>query len=233
MNKYYIAHAVIDPQPEKILKILKDGFLLPSSESGKYGLFHGEKLDHVYFSLFGDEKITFGVGGVSFILSSSILFEKQFRYALAWVGNDLDKTILVDYRYDNVIEELDKINQHIISVGPNDPRKFTSHEILIKHKVDLHKYMVAMCCKSSLTDDIIEYIKIYYPNIIILDKYPDTAKELTNMLYKHKYKKYKLKYLNLKKEIRDNQFEHDFYFLHSTTRFDNLLDVLKIGCSKN
>ena len=42
----------------------------------------------------------------------------------------------------------------------------------------------------------------------------------------YKYKKYKTKYLNLKKTI--NQ-KYSFYFIHSTTVYQNLLDILKIG----
>lgn len=41
-----------------------------------------------------------------------------------------------------------------------------------------------------------------------------------------KYKKYKTKYLNLKKIINK---EYNFYFMHSTTVYQNLLNILKIG----
>lgn len=65
MVKYYLVHTVIDPQPSKILKILQDGYLYSSSITNQFGLFHGEKTYHVYFSLMSDEPIKFGTGGVS------------------------------------------------------------------------------------------------------------------------------------------------------------------------
>ncbi|BCS83776.1 putative transposase [Cotonvirus japonicus] len=46
--------------------------------------------------------------------------------------------------------------------------------------------------------------------------------------YKKKYKKYKRKYTYLKKQLNNNQV-HNFYFIHSTTNFANLKDILKSG----
>ncbi|ADO18469.1 hypothetical protein [Acanthamoeba castellanii mimivirus] len=46
--------------------------------------------------------------------------------------------------------------------------------------------------------------------------------------YKKKYKKYKRKYIDLKKQLNYNQI-HNFYFVHSTTNFSNLRDILKSG----
>lgn len=43
----------------------------------------------------------------------------------------------------------------------------------------------------------------------------------------HKYYKYKTKYLKLKRA--NNDVEYNFYFIHSTTNFNNLLDILKTG----
>ena len=47
------------------------------------------------------------------------------------------------------------------------------------------------------------------------------------MPYKYKYIKYKTKYLNLKKKM--NTKLYNFYFIHSTTIFQNLLDILRTG----
>lgn len=180
--KYYIVHSVIDPQPEKILKILKDEHLRASSETKQFGIYHGEYLDYVFFSLFGDEKPAFGYGGVNFILDSKILLKRSFRYALKWVGNDLEKSIKVNYRIDNVNKVLDEINKHIINIDINDPRKMTSHEIMIKKKISLHRYLVAICCKNRLSDESIEYINKNYPNVKILDEFPESANELKHIL---------------------------------------------------
>jgi hypothetical protein len=211
MSKYYLVHGVLDPYPEKILKILEDGYLYASSYTKKYGLFHGEPLDYVYFSLLGDENVSFGYAGVSFILDSTVLLKKTFRYALQWVGNDIDKSIKVDHKHDDVNQILNTINQHITSIDKAKiGKKLTSHEIMIKKRVNLHKYLVAICCESNLTEDIIGYIKKNYTNVILIDDFPNSAHELTMELKKYKpisqakykYKKYKNKYLNLVKKIK-------------------------------
>ena len=44
--------------------------------------------------------------------------------------------------------------------------------------------------------------------------------------YKHKYIKYKKKYIQLKKLL---DIPYDFYFIHSTMCYNNLLDILKTG----
>jgi hypothetical protein len=186
-KKYYLVHSVVDPRPEKILKILKDGYLYASKYTKQYGIYHGEYLDHVYLSLFGDEKVKFGSYGVTFIIDAKILFDHSFRYALNWVGDDLKKTIEVNYKYNDVDGELDKINQHIISMDEKNPNKTTSHEILIKKKINLHEYLVAMCCSDTLTVEIIDYLHKNYPNTIILDEIPDSANELCIVLNKKKW----------------------------------------------
>lgn len=200
MGKYYLVHSVIDPNPDKILNILHDGYLYSSSHTKKYGLFYGEYLDYVYFSLLGDRKPSFGSGGVSFIINSKILYERTFRYAHGWIGNDLDKSFKVNYKFDDVGKILVQLNKYINEIDVNNPLLMTSHEILLKKKVNLHKYLVAICCKNNLSHEIISYINKEYPNVLILNVFPSSADELDNILvnYEHKYKKYKRKYFRLK-----------------------------------
>ncbi len=48
--------------------------------------------------------------------------------------------------------------------------------------------------------------------------------------YKHKIRKYKSKYNKLKNQLgNNNQKNYTFFFIHSTTVFENLLDILKTG----
>jgi len=211
-TKYYLVHGVVDPKPEKILKILKDGYLYASSYTKQYGLFYGETLDYVYLSLLGDENVSVAYGGVSFILDISILYEKSFRYALKWVGNEIEKSIEVNHKYDDVDKILDIINEHIITIDKkNIGQKLSSHEILIK-KINLHKYLAAICCKSNLTKEIIGYVEKNYPNVVLIEKFPDSANEVSKLLLKdkkrnhlkHKYLKYKTKYIQLKKMYTHN-----------------------------
>lgn len=51
---------------------------------------------------------------------------------------------------------------------------------------------------------------------------------MTNNQALYKYKKYKTKYLNLKNKLKHDQ-HYDFYFVHSTATFENLLNILKTG----
>lgn len=204
-KKYYLVHTVIDPKPKKIIKILKDGYLLSSSKSKQFGLCHGEYLDYVYFMLLGSERIPFGIGGVTFIIDSSILSDHSFRYALSWIGGDIDRSIKVK-RNDDVKHILDKIDNHIQSVHdtPDNPtNKMLSHEILIKNSVDLNKYLIAICCSFSLSSESINYLKKHYPNVLILNEFPKSACNFeTTLENHHKYRKYKSKYLKLKQAVK-------------------------------
>jgi hypothetical protein len=118
----------------------------------------------------------------TFILSTDVLYKRSFRYALKWVGNEIQNTVKVNYRHDNVNKILDKINEHIVYTNNYDVRNITgSHEILLKKKVNLHKYLVAICCGSHLSLEIIEYIKQNYLNVKIIDKIPKSAHDLNNI----------------------------------------------------
>lgn len=178
--KYYLIHSVFDPQPDKILKILHDDYLFSSSYSKYYGLYNGFPLDYVYFSLLG-ETLPFH-SGINFILDTKVLYKRSFRYALKWIGNDIEDTIKVNYQFDDVDNILDEINQHIISVASSEPgRKMTSHEILLRKKVSLHRYLVAIGGIDMLSIDAINYIKQFYPHVKLLDELPESANELNDL----------------------------------------------------
>lgn len=106
------------------------------------------------------------------------MYNRSFRYALKWVGPEIQHTTKVHPKFDNVDQTLNKINNHISNLDPNYPGITTSHEILIKKKVSLHKYLVAICCQSSLSTEVIHYVKEHYPNVKILKYYPSSATEL-------------------------------------------------------
>ena len=59
--------------------------------------------------------------------------------------------------------------------------KLHSHEILLRKKVSLHRYLVAVRCDSN-DDDIRKFIKDNYPGVIILDKNPKSASQITHIL---------------------------------------------------
>jgi len=74
---------------------------------------------------------------------------------------------------------LDNINHHIIEEAKkSNTHAMTSHEILLKKKVNLHKYLKVICCRDILSKETIEYINKNYPNVIILDNFPLSAQNL-------------------------------------------------------
>ncbi|AEQ60224.1 hypothetical protein [Acanthamoeba polyphaga mimivirus] len=182
MAKYYLIHGVVEDKPEKIVKILSDGYLFASSYSTQQG-FSGIPLDYVYFSRLGDVNVF--MGGFKFILSTKILYKRSFRYALNWVGSDINRTIKVNYRYDNVDKVLDEINTHITNGTYSlSPSIDTLHEIILKKKVNLHRYLVAVSDGNYLTPEITDYLKTNYPNVKILTEIPSSADKLSEILEK-------------------------------------------------
>jgi hypothetical protein len=177
MTKYYLVHTVIDPSTKKIMKILDDGYLYASYYSGIYGLYYGELLEYVYLSLLGDKQPFHG--GVNFILDPKMLIRRSFRYALKWAGSDLDETKKINPGYHNIKKILDRINDHMKNL--DDYQSMYSHEILLKKKINIKKYLVAICCKNILSDETINYLRIHYPNVKILDDFPINSEKLKNI----------------------------------------------------
>lgn len=121
---------------------------------------------------------------MNFVLDIKVLYKRSFRYALGWVGSNLDKTTKVNYRNDDIDEVLDLINRHIVGKISAEQCIYT-HEILLKKKVSLHRYLVAIYSKDAITDEIIEYVNQNYPGIVILNERPKSASELTLILDTH------------------------------------------------
>lgn len=179
--KYYFVHSIVAPSSKKVLKILRDGYLYASSYSGFQGIY-SIPLDYVYFTLLGDSQAA--AGGFRLILDSKILYKRSFRYALSWVGSKLEATTKVNPRKDNVDAVLDEINNHIISTKQDETCLLPGlHEILIKKKVDLHKYLRAVCYRDMLNKQTINFIHDNYPGVMILNDFPKSASQLNNIIY--------------------------------------------------
>lgn len=172
MAQYYLVHAILNPNPGIVLlKILKSGYLYSSSKSGCQGLSYCP-LEYVHLSLFKNNKLLFK-HTINLFLSSKILYRRSFRYALTWVGSDITYTNKVDPFFDNVNNILDKINTHLLL---DDPEK--THEILIKNKINLHMYLVAIYSIEQLSNEVIQLLRQDYPSVIILNEFPKTSDEL-------------------------------------------------------
>lgn len=199
-SEYHLVHAVLGSNPGLVLKILKDGYLYSGFETGNSALFGSPTAKYIYFSLL-NEDITFK-HAVTFIINGQILYDRPFRYSLGWFTEDLDMNI--EAKHQDINKILQKIANHIKLVSDDELKRSMSHEILIRKQVNLHKYLVAICCSQLLTPNIINYVKQYYPRVKILDKFPETSQELNRIFYntpssyKSKYHKYKRKYLHLK-----------------------------------
>ncbi|AEQ33372.1 DUF5846 domain-containing protein [Megavirus chiliensis] len=179
--KYYLVHSIVASSSEKMLKILRDGHLYASSYSGLQGI-SGIPLDYVYFTLLGDSEAA--MGGFKLILDSKILYKRSFRYALSWVGSKLEATTKINPRKDNVNAVLDEINDHIVRTKQDETCLLPGlHEILIKKKVDLHKYLRAVCYRDMLNKQTINFIHNNYPGVMILNDFPKSASQLNNIIY--------------------------------------------------
>ena len=55
-----------------------------------------------------------------------------------------------------------KIDKHIQKNIKENPNEIGTHEILLGKKINLHKYLVAICCTDRLSKEIINYIKKNY-----------------------------------------------------------------------
>ena len=173
MSDYYLAHAILNSNPKRVLnEILKSGYLLASDISGNQGMSY-TPLEYIHFSLFKDKKPLFE-RTINLFISSKILYKRSFRYAFRWVGTDISSTIKVNPRKcskSTINRILNKINKYTLN-----PDNY--YEILIKNKVNLHKYLVAISPREKLGEKIINFIHKNYPNILILDSFPESSSKL-------------------------------------------------------
>ena len=100
---------------------------------------------------------------------------------MGWKGS-VDGTIKVDYRRDDVQEVLDGINADLSTYEKGDFKMLFSHEILLKRKANLHKYLVAVCCGNALSSEAKSYIQEFYLGVKILDEFPKSSDEMTVIL---------------------------------------------------
>jgi hypothetical protein len=162
---YYLAHTTAF---ESLLEILKSNYLFAGSEINKSRMFGKNEnyAQYVYFSLLGSANTL--LDGPTLFFNSDVLYKRSFRYSLGWYSEkSLDKTIKIksnnlfdSIEIDNVLEKIDLNNKKLNS--------FSSHEILLKKKINL-KYLVAICCEKYLDELTIKYINEHYPHVKILN----------------------------------------------------------------
>lgn len=188
---YYLLHKLFGPSDDKILSILYDGFLYPSSKTLSSGMFPGGLLQYVFLSLYNKYNVII-TGGINFVIDTSILDDHSFRYALSWRGCSIDDSIYVDPLFHDVDKILDRINSSVESQFQKDQYALCSHEILLK-KVDLHKYLVAISGANMISDRVKKVIRKNYPHVLLVDNLPQSADVLNDMI-KENRKNYNYKF---------------------------------------
>lgn len=176
---------------KSLKSILKDGYLKSFSllkksnktpkncESG--GLY--TENNYVYFScvdnLF-DKNI---IGSVTLFFNSKLLFNKSFYVSNMhtaspedlsewWVKDDNGKRIKMYKRkynryyikYKNVLKKLYKYSFSVLGKG----KAFQIfQQVAVHNKVNLNELVAIQLCKNIVTNNLINFINKYYPNIII------------------------------------------------------------------
>lgn len=103
---------------------------------------------------------------------------------MCWVGENIEKTTKINYRYDDVNKVLDKINSCIVDKYNANKYVLCTHEILLKKKVSLHRYLIAVSDADDLTPEILDYLKFNYPDVKVLTELPESADELNKIIEK-------------------------------------------------
>jgi hypothetical protein len=146
---YLIKHNVCHSY---LYDLLKDGYIRPSSQTNKTYLCGGEASDYIYLSLYS-KKVIHPEFGYPIYLSSKILDDHKAYYMPYWTAISGPVKINKDCK---LIEKKDlpKIEKHILNnikkrfkkSGDSSElmHKIHSHQILIKKKIKLKKYIVCM-----------------------------------------------------------------------------------------
>jgi hypothetical protein len=139
-------------------------------------LFSDESSNYVKFSLLGSIS-TLPLNKIILFFDTDVLTKRSFRYALRLKPELYETTKVKELNVDDVLFAID--NENILKQSQD------SHCILLRDKINL-KYLVAIYYDefNKINKSILEQIKKLYPNVLILDKMPLNAKELTDLIIK-------------------------------------------------
>ena len=177
MERYCLTHSSVGTDEEMILKILKSGYLYAGFYTKNYRLFGRPEAKYVYFTLYDPNNPH--KFGYNFFISDRILYHRSFRHSLGWHSEDSDVNTKVKYPKDNIKKILAEITSHIINLV-GSARAWMGHEILIKKKVNLHKYLVGISSCCGFSNEFREYVNFYYPATKLFDEYPNNMTEIYN-----------------------------------------------------
>lgn len=183
----YLEHFSKRASDDLMLKILKDGYLKPNSQTGELRMC--ETCDWIF------TRINTGINKTensyrTFIIDAKLLLENKFILHFGWQGCRNDNDVIIDgtklnneqleelsvafrdeakRRYKEEMKVARKVFKEKMKklgkVGytlPDAP--WTSNEILIKNNISLHKYLVDFLpYNSDWTKSIDYYNKHYHP----------------------------------------------------------------------
>lgn len=195
INNTYLIHSLYENDVDKIMQIFIHGYFYASFYKNTFSSFYIIDLlkpKYVHLQIL-DHPSDFHVDNpfkadITLILSDQILYHQSWNYSLEWISDDeINKTTKVRYpnksnnnvqaKYIIQVQNIIQIIKDHIKNVRNDPRyNIISHEILIKHKIDLHKYLIAIYSKNNLSPEISKYLESNYPNVKIINNVDDLNK---------------------------------------------------------
>lgn len=149
---YYLVHGTDLPHLEKALSqgYIYSGRYLPDSETRLGGW---EKLPYVYCNIYFDDiKNLPHAFGYTYILHPSIIKSEGIIFNKGWLVHPTNTSITIkpkDPDYDIKIAEIKSLVENPTYLPKISDGKITlpgimQHEILIKNKINLHKYLIAL-----------------------------------------------------------------------------------------
>lgn len=198
----YLFHVT---EPDYIYQILKDGALMPSEVTGNLSEGSGiyDHSPYVYFST--NKNISTDIkniyGWIVLFFDSSLLYDREFYINPSHSGGITAKSKKYPINYHKIDEVLEELyNQSLERVKGIKYKAFqVFQQVMVKGNVSL-KYLKSIYFDPQMNKHkdnrkVEEILNKYYPKVkrgVISIKYPKGG-------YKNKYKKYKKKYLNLKR----------------------------------
>jgi hypothetical protein len=144
-NGYYLLHGTDTPHLEKILKqgYILSGKYLPDTETRLGGW---EKLPYVYCNIYFDDIKNLPYSfGYSLIINPKIIRDHGMIFNIGWKVHPAENSIYIkpnDIDHDKKINFIKEYIKNPISSSTLPP--MMTHEVLIKDKIDVHKYLIGL-----------------------------------------------------------------------------------------
>lgn len=156
-------------------KILKEGYLKPGVQQGKYGLKDEEGMEFIFLMFFDiglrnnlkKNKLLRTCMKPNYLLNPELLLDGINYLNKDWYGGKNNNSIKINgKKIDNIDKKVKELRRTITS---NKNFGIHTHEFLIKKKINLKKYLKKIVItdlgrEKELYDKIINILKKKYPN---------------------------------------------------------------------